>query len=91
MGHQILLEEIVACVPSARYPMVLTGRGGCPPEDVGGVSGYYHFLNVMNVRRHSEHDDMLEWVGGKFDPPGFNAHDVNRAFHCGWGPRRPDA
>jgi hypothetical protein len=89
--HQILLEEIIARVPSARYPMILTGRGACPPEDVGGLPGYYHFLNVMNDPRHPEHDDMLEWVGGKFDPTGFNAHDVNRAFHGGWGPRRPDA
>jgi hypothetical protein len=34
---------------------------------------------------------MLEWAGGKFDPSAFNAQDINRAFHGGWGPRRPDA
>jgi hypothetical protein len=86
-----LLEEIVAHVPSARYPVVLAGRGACPPEDVGGLPGYYHFLEVMNNPRHPEHEDMLEWAGGKFDPFAFNAHDINRAFHGGWGPRRPDA
>jgi hypothetical protein len=89
--HQLLLEEVVAPVPSARYPMVLAGRGACPPEDVGGLSGYYHFLQVMKDPKHPEHEDMLEWVGGNYDPTAFNAHDINRAFHGGWGPRRPDA
>jgi hypothetical protein len=89
--HQLLLEEIVPHVPSARYPVVLAGRGACPPEDVGGLPGYYHFLEVMNNSRHPEHEDMLEWAGGKVDPFAFNAHDINRAFHGGWGPRRPDA
>jgi hypothetical protein len=89
--HQLLLEEVVARVPSARYPMVLAGRGACPPEDVGGLSGYYHFLQVMKDPKHPEHEDMLEWVGGNFDPTAFNAYDINRTFHGGWGPRRPDA
>jgi hypothetical protein len=90
-AHQLLLEQIVARVPAARYPMVLAGRGACPPEDVGGLPGYYHFLEAINDPKHPEHEDMWEWAGGKFDPSAFNVHDVNRAFHGGWGPRRPDA
>jgi hypothetical protein len=45
----------------------------------------------MKDPKHPEHEDMLEWVGGHFDPTVFNAYDVNRAFHGGGGPRRPDA
>ncbi len=89
--HQVLLEMVVARSPSARYPMVLAGRGACPPEDVGGLPGYYHFLQVMSDPKHPEHEDMLEWAGGTFDPTAFNIHEVNRTFHAGWGPRRPDA
>jgi len=89
--HQLFLEEVVARSPSARYPMVLAGRGACPPEDVGGLPGYHHFLQVMNDPKHPEHEDMLDWAGGSFDPTAFNAHEINRAFHGGWGPRRPDA
>ena len=89
--HQLLLEIVVARLPSARYPMVLAGRGACPPEDVGGLPGYYHFLQVMSDPKHPEHEDMLEWASGNFDPTAFNLHEVNRTFHGGWGPRRPDA
>jgi hypothetical protein len=56
-----------------------------PPEDVGGLSGYYQFLRVMKDPKHPQHEDMLEWVGGNFDPTIYNASDIDRAFHGGWG------
>ena len=86
--HQLLLEKALARSPSERYPTVLAGRGACPPEDVGGVPGYYHFLQVLNDPNHPEHEDMLEWAGGSFDPTAFNAYEINRTFHGGWGPRK---
>jgi hypothetical protein len=89
--HQLLLEKVLARSPSERYPTVLAGRGACPPEDVGGVPGYYHFLQVMNDPKHPEHEDMMEWAGGSFDPTAFDAYEINRTFHGGWGPRRPNA
>ena len=47
--HEVLLEKVVPRSSSspARYPMVLAGRGTCPPEDVGGLPGYYHFLEAI--------------------------------------------
>ena len=89
--HEVLLEEICPLPSSARLPMVLAGHCACPPEDVGGLSGYYHFLGVIKNPNHPEHEDMLEWAGRDFDPTAFDVQEVNRAFHGGWGPRRPDA
>lgn len=89
--HELRLEKVVPRSASARYPMVLAGRGACPPEDVGGLSGYYHFLKVMKDPKHPEHEDMLDWAGGGFDAAAFDVQEINRMFHGGWGPRRPDA
>jgi len=89
--HEVLLEEIRPRPSSTRLPMVLAGRGACPPEDVGGLPGYYHFLEAIKDPNHPEHEDMLEWAGRDFDPAAFDVQEVNRAFHGGWGPRRPDA
>jgi hypothetical protein len=89
--HEVLLEEVVPRSSPARYPMVLAGRGACPPEDVGGLSGYYHFRKVIRDPEHPEHEDMMEWAGKDFDPAAFDVQAVNRAFHGGWGPRRPEA
>jgi len=34
---------------------------------------------------------MVEWGGEDFDPARFDVQAVNRAFHGGWGPAKPDA
>jgi Plasmid pRiA4b ORF-3-like protein len=89
--HELLLEEIHPRLPSTRLPIVLAGRGACPPEDVGGLPGYYHFLEAIKDPNHPEHEDMLEWAGKDFDASAFDVQEINRVFHGGWGPRRPDA
>ena len=88
--HEVVLEAALPAPPKGRYPLVLAGKRRCPPEDVGGVGGYYHFLEVMGNAKHPEHRDLREWWGGPFDPDAFDVQEVNRAFHGGWGPRRPD-
>jgi len=89
--HEILLEEVVPRAATARYPMVLAGRGACPPEDVGGIPGYYHFLEAIKNPKHPDHEEMAEWGGEGFDPAAFDVQAVNRTFHGGWRPRRPHA
>ena len=48
--------------------LCLTSANAAPPEDVGGAPGYADFLEAMADPEHEEHDRMLEWYGGKFDP-----------------------
>lgn len=88
--HEVVLERILPRIPGERYPIVVAGRGACPPEDVGGLSGYYHFLEAVKDPRHPDHDEMVEWAGECVDAAAFDAQAVNRMFHGGWGPRRPD-
>lgn len=44
-----------------------------PPEDVGGVSGYAEFLDMIRDRENRERLETLEWAEGWFDPDEFNA------------------
>jgi hypothetical protein len=83
--HEIVLEEVVARSSTARYPIVLSGRGACPPDDVGGIPGYYHFLEAIKDPKHPDHEEMVEWGGEDFDPARFDVQSVNRAFHGGRG------
>jgi len=55
----------------------LTGKRACPPEDCGGVWGYASFLEAIHDPEHPEHEEMLEWIGGEFDPEVFNLDEVN--------------
>ncbi len=64
-------EEKLACT---------TGARACPPEDCGGTMGYYELLVALSDPDHEEHDAMLEWIGGKFDPNAFDAATIDRAL-----------
>jgi hypothetical protein len=75
--HTILVEKIVPAEKGAHYPVCLTGKRACPPEDVGGVWGYENFLEAITDPNHKENDEYLEWIGGSFDPEGFDLDEVN--------------
>jgi hypothetical protein len=77
--HDVVLEASGSA--GAVYPQVrvLAGKGACPPEDVGGIGGYYGFLEAIRNPKHPEHRDMLEW-GGRFDPDAFEIDEINRYF-----------
>ena len=66
--HELRMERVMEAEPSATYPRLLKAEGRCPPEDVGGPWGYDHFLEVMADPGHEEHEELLEWHGGPFDP-----------------------
>jgi hypothetical protein len=66
--HVIKVEKIDDAIPGTGYPRLVRAIGACPPEDVGGCLGYADFLEAMADPTHEEHEQMLEWHGGKFDP-----------------------
>ncbi|WP_419995027.1 plasmid pRiA4b ORF-3 family protein [Streptomyces boninensis] len=77
-GHRIEVEKVLPKEPGTAYPRCLTGRRACPPEDCGGPWGYANFLEAITDPGHEEHDELLEWVGGAFDPTQFNIEDINK-------------
>ncbi len=76
--HKILVEKILPIEPDKKYPICLKGKRACPPEDCGGVSGYYEFLEAIQDPDNPEHEDMLDWAGGSFDPEAFDPDEVNQ-------------
>jgi hypothetical protein len=76
--HELLIEKILPLDKAKDYPTCLTGKRACPPEDCGGIWGYAGFLEAIRDPQHPEHEEMLEWVGGEFDPDAFNLDEVNR-------------
>src|SRR6266849_3420019 len=76
--HELLVEKILPREAGKRYPLCLTGKRACPPEDCGGIWGYAGFLAAIRDLKHPEHEAMLEWAGGEFDPDIFDLDKVNR-------------
>ena len=71
------MEKILPPEPGVRYPRCIKGKRACPPEDVGGVWGYASFLDTIGNPDDPQHDEMLDWVGGEFDPEAFDLEEVN--------------
>jgi len=70
--HMVQLETFQLIEEGMAYPRCLGGARRCPPEDCGGVDGYANFLRIISDPSDPEHDSMLEWVGGSFDPEDFD-------------------
>jgi len=75
--HKGVLEKILPPDPKMRHPVCLGGARACPPEDVGGVIGYEHFLEAIRNPQDEHHEEYMEW-GGPFDPDFFDLEEVNR-------------
>ncbi len=79
--HEITLEKILPYDPNLSIPQCLKAKGACPPEDVGGIWGYYDFLEALSDPSHPEHDDYKEWAGGDFDPTAYDIKEVNQMLY----------
>ena len=75
--HDIILEKISPVDNKIKYPICLTGKRNCPPEDCGGVWGYADMLEILEQPNHEEYESYMEWLGGKFDPKHFKKDEVN--------------
>jgi len=71
--HRVVVEKVLQANPRMSYPCCIAGKRACPPEDCGGVWGYQEFLAAISDADHPEHQSMLEWVGGEFDPEALDA------------------
>lgn len=90
--HEVLVEKLrpVPDTDAALYPTCLAGERACPPEDSGGLLGYYELLES---RAHPEQtpsappvteDEDADWESDEevasfadFDPERFDLEHVN--------------
>ncbi|MDR1658485.1 MAG: plasmid pRiA4b ORF-3 family protein [Deltaproteobacteria bacterium] len=60
---------------------IVAGARKCPPEDIGGVYGYYSFLEALEARKSGQpssgdddsfFEEILEYYDDDYDPEEFN-------------------
>jgi len=78
--HVIELEEVEPREAGVGYPRCIDGRNACPPDDVGGISGYHRFKEIIRNPEHEEYREKLGWAqmitGHRFDPTCFDPAKV---------------
>jgi hypothetical protein len=75
--HTLEIEKIIADKPGNNYPECTGGQLACPPEDSGGIPGFYENLKILKDRKHPEYADVKRWVGRGYDPEKFDIKRVN--------------
>ncbi len=81
--HRVVVEKVLPAAAGVTVPACTGGRRACPPEDCGGPWGYKDFLETIADPDHEEHESMLEWAGGSFDPAAFDAGDFDQRLSLG--------
>jgi hypothetical protein len=61
-------------------PLCIAGENACPPDDIGGAHGYERFLAALADPGDEDHSGLLSWIGGVFDPRGFDLNHLNREW-----------
>ena len=87
--HLIVLEKILPVTLSQLLAEVLVGEGACPLEDIGGLDGWYYFLDVIahpdsEEYQDEEHQQMCEWVEEDFNPRFYDVKAVNKVLGKGF-------
>ena len=75
--HDVVVEDLTWSYFGLKFAVCLDGENACPPDDVGGTYGYTEFLEAVTDPEHEEHDRMLEWADGPFDPTEFDLANAN--------------
>ena len=74
--HEITLEQILKRKRGAVYPVCIAGARACPPEDCGGVTGYYLMLEALSDPGQEEYASYEIW-SNNFQPEAFHLEQAN--------------
>ena len=80
--HTVTVETVLAVKPAPKTAGCIEGARSCPPEDVGGTSGYFEFLRVLLAPDPDEIEEQRHlkgWSGGKFDAERFDLAKTDKA------------
>ena len=73
--HRLILTKPRHAEAALAYPRYVAGENPAPPEDCGGILGFYAQLEALADPSHPDHDDAEEWFGD-FDPNCFDDRPV---------------
>lgn len=60
--HDIIFEGKHINHKNVMYPLCLGGERACPPEDCGGIGGYYSLLKILKAGRGKKYLEKKQWL-----------------------------
>jgi Plasmid pRiA4b ORF-3-like protein len=60
--HRLTVSNVRAGDPDRSYPRYVRGERNGPPEDCGGIPGFYDKLEAAADPRHPDHREIKRWL-----------------------------
>lgn len=77
--HSLIVSDVRSGDPGTAYPRFIEGERGCPPEDCGGIAGFYEMLEVRADPQHPDHAEITEWLD-EFDSDELDVFPIQVAL-----------
>ena len=89
--HSIFVEDIFTPEKANKhFAECIGGEKASPPEDCCGPWEYEEFLDILQDPGHEEYENIMESLGGNFDPEVFDIKRANTYLHKLKWPRVTD-
>ena len=77
--HRLVVNDVRQGEPSGAYPCFIAGERDCPPEDCGGIPGFYEMLEARADPAHPDHAEISEWLD-EYDPDVLDVFPIQVAL-----------
>ena len=77
--HRVTVEKVLEDY-EYDYPQVIKFKGNCPPEDCGGIWGYYEYLEAIEDENYPDREERLAWLEMQGYPEEYDMEWTNRVL-----------
>src|ERR1035437_3316342 len=70
--HLIEVEALLEKDEMKIYPVCIEGELRSPPENCGGIPGFYENLEIIKDKEHHDYEDTKTWLGKNYNPEEFD-------------------
>lgn len=78
--HVVKLEKRSVGGEQDFIPVCVAGENAAPLDDMGGIYGFYEYLEAIADETHERHEDAMEWMPEGYDPSAFDLNEINRVL-----------
>jgi hypothetical protein len=89
--HLVKLEKRSPGGERDGIPRCLAGENASPRDDMGGIPGYYEWVEALGKPAHEMHEEAIAWLGEDFDLARFDLEEINWRLRSAFSPvpKRP--
>jgi len=77
--HTLVVSDVRRGDLGSAYPRFIAGERDCPPEDCGGIPGFYEMLEARADPAHPDHAAVSEWLED-YDPDALDVFPIQVAL-----------